>query len=164
MKPITTLIISLIATLQAFCTDIRVDLITKHNDDLEYLTSIEILDSQGKKIAQEHLQGARQKIIIADSIEGKITVRITAMGYFPIEINLDMQAQTDSILISEVLLVPALRRKLPRYATCGNFAPRKKDVPKKVKILINGEERQLVPDKDDVVGVTYICKNSTTNK
>ena len=86
------------------------------------------------------------------------------MGYFPIEIKVEKQLRTDTILISDVLLVPDLRRKLPKGANCGIVAPRKKDIPKRIKIKINETEAILVPDKNDVIGITYIRQKNNQKR
>ncbi|WP_053993042.1 hypothetical protein [Mangrovimonas sp. TPBH4] len=158
MKTLLLFSILFLTTTASFCTQINVELVTKDNDNLDFLTSIEIMDSFGKRIAFDKNQSESLSIDFTNSINEKIKIKINAMGYFPVEINYHLKTSTDSISITNMLLVPSLRRELPKNATCGTWAPRKKDIPKKIIILINGVERTLVPDNDDVLGITYIEK------
>lgn len=158
MKMSIMIALSLVISVQSFAIFIQVDLITKDHADLEYFTSLEIRDSLGKQLAFSENQGARLSANINDELRGKISIKVKALGYFPVILKYDCRSSNDSILVSNVLLVPAQRKKLPKNAICAEFPPKKRDIPRKTKVWINGEKRQLVADRKEVVRVAYVLR------
>jgi hypothetical protein len=84
MKLSLMIALSLGIRVQSYAIFIQVDLITKDHDDLEYRTSLEILDSLGKQLAFSENQGARLSAHINDELRGKISIKVRALGYFPV--------------------------------------------------------------------------------
>ncbi|MCB9261869.1 MAG: hypothetical protein H6607_05795 [Flavobacteriales bacterium] len=159
MKSTIAIIFFLVLSFQGLCTIIHVEFKIKNKEIADFgLVYVIVQDSLGRSISASNINGKSALLDVSDTLSGKLKLKIEAYGYFPIEIQLSPQTllQNDSITISNVKLIKSSAKKIPRKAMCAVYAPKEKDIPKKINIKINGKKNILVPNKAGVRDLTYI--------
>jgi len=160
MKLVLVILFFTLSYSQAFGANLTIELSIKNNEPMFWSTRVVLTDSAGNNIAFAEVKDTTLVVVFPDSIAGKITIRIEAYGYFPIEIDCYKARDVEKITLSDVLLVSNMCVKLPKGATCGTHAPLKKDIPHKMIVLMNGSKQKLVANTREVVGVTYISRKT----
>jgi hypothetical protein len=158
MHLVSSLAFCLLAIIsKGYCATVYIELSEQFIEEKGFSVEVLVLNHKNQKL--EEISIYEYGIIeIADSIGSHFTIILRPIIHYPIIISRFEIPPNDTLKITDANFIYSRRRSLPKGASCGNFAPDKKDIPRKISLRINGKKRYFHTDKKGVRCSKYIQK------